>query len=372
MECSHVPITNYGEFSKRLHDKAAGKRIPIKGSIELTARCNLNCSHCYINLPADNKDAIESELSRKELYYLLDQIVNEGCLWLLITGGEPFIRPDLIDIYTYAKKKGLLVSLFTNGTFVTPSVADHLAKYPPFVVEITLYGSTKETYERVTGVTGSYERCMRGIELLLERKIPLKLKTMVLTINRHEIQEIKSYSEGLGIDFRFDPILNLRLNGDHGPAKFRISPEEVVKLEMADEKMMKAWQNICERSLGPPHRKEYLYRCGAGKGMFHVDPYGKLSACMMSRAPNFDLRQGTFHKGWHDFMPKVRAQKWLQKAPCKSCDIIFLCGQCPGIAQNETGDQEIPVEYLCQIAHMRAATFGLYKTKKEETDYEEK
>jgi radical SAM protein with 4Fe4S-binding SPASM domain len=372
MECPHIPITNYGEFSKRLHDSALGKRLPIKGSIEVTARCNLYCSHCYINLPADNKNALDRELSRKDFCYLIDQIVDEGCLWLLLTGGEPFIRPDLIDIYTHAKKKGLLITLFTNGTLVTPSLADHLAEWRPFAVEITLYGSTQATYERVTGIPGSYKRSKRGIELLLERKIPLKLKAMVLTINKHEIQDIRAYAEGLGLDFRIDPMVNVRLNGDRSPSQFRIPPEEVVKLDMADEKRMKAWQNLCDRSLGPPHKPEYLYQCGAGKGMFHIDPYGKLSACIMSRHPSYDLRGGKFHEGWHAFMPTVRAQKWLRETPCKSCDLIFLCGQCPGIAQNETGNQEIPVEYLCQIAHMRAVTFGLKKLNKEGNDYEEK
>ena len=372
MECPHIPIINYGEFSKRVHDRMAGKHIPIKGSIELTARCNLRCVHCYINLPVNDQDALKKELSRQELCNLLDQVVDQGCLWLLLTGGEPFIRSDFLDIYTYAKKKGLLISLFTNGTFITPSIADYLTEWRPFVVEITIYGRTQDTYERVTGIPGSYKRCMRGIELLLERKISLKLKAMVLTINLHEIQDIKSYAEGLGIDFRIDPILNVRLNGDHSPSQFRLPPKEVVELDMADDKRMKALQELCSRSLSPPPKPEYLYQCGAGKGMFHIDPYGKLSACIMSRYPNYDLRRGKFYEGWHDFMPKVQAQKWLRKTPCKSCDIISLCGQCPGIAQNETGDQEVPVDYLCQIAHMREAKFGPNKIKQEENDYEEK
>ncbi len=371
MECPHIPNINYGVFSKRLHEKVANKRIPIAGSIELTARCNLRCTHCYINLPAGDRDALARELSHWEWCDLLDQVVDEGCLWLQLTGGEPFMRPDFLDIYTYAKKKGLLITLFTNGTFITPGIADHLAEWRPFVVEITIYGHTQETYERVTGNPGSYNRFRRGIELLIERKIPLKLKAMVMSINRHEIQDMKAYAEGFGIDFRFDQVLNMRLDGDQNPAKFRIPLEEVVELDVTDEKRMKGWLEFCERFLGPPRRPEYLYQCGAGKGMFHIDPFGNLSSCIMSRTPSYDLRQGNFYEGWKEFMPSVFLQKWLRETPCKTCDLISLCGQCPGTAQIENGDQEAPVEYLCQIAHMRAEAFGINKKKQEENDYEE-
>lgn len=358
MECPQIRITGYGEFSQRLHDRATARRIPLAGSLEVTARCNLRCVHCYINLPAGDRGAQRRELTRGEMYGILDQIVDEGCLWLLLTGGEPFIRPDFLDVYTYAKKKGLLITLFTNGTTITPYIADHLAEWPPFAIEITLYGCTDETHERVTGVRGSFARCMRGIELLLERNLPLALKSMVLTVNKHEIWDMKAYAEALGVDYRFDAVLNVRLDGDQNPADYRISPEEVVALDLADAKRVVEWREFCARFWGPPLRPELLYQCGAGVGTFHIDPYGQLSACMMARIPNYDLRQGTFHEGWQELMPRVHAQEWSRETPCKSCELIVLCGQCPGWAQVECGDQEARVEYLCRIAHLRAEAFG--------------
>ncbi len=109
-------------------------------------------------------------------------------MWLLFTGGEIFARKDFLDIYTHAKKRGLLITLFTNGTQITPAIADYLADWRPFAIEITLYGRTRETYERLTRVPGSFDRCMRGIRLLKERGLPLKLKTVAVTINRHEMR----------------------------------------------------------------------------------------------------------------------------------------------------------------------------------------
>jgi radical SAM protein with 4Fe4S-binding SPASM domain len=366
MECPHIPVIEYHEFSKDLHDEAVGERIPITGSIEVTARCNLRCAHCYINLPAGDRDASERELSRQELCNILDQIVDEGCLWMLFTGGEPFIRPDFLDIYTYAKKKGLLITLFTNGTTITPAVADYLAEWRPFAVEITLYGRTQRIYEQVTGIPGSYDRCMRGIELLIERGISLKLKSMIMTLNKHEVRDMKEYAEELGVDFHFDPVLNMRVDGGRGPAKFRLPPEEIAALDLADEKIVKEWHKFCDKFWGPPPNPEYLYQCSAGMDTFHVDPYGLLSACMMARTPSYDLRQGTFHQGWHKFMPQVQAQKWSRNTPCSTCELIAICDQCPGWAQMESGDQEELVEYLCQIAHLRAEALGLSEGRREE------
>ncbi|HUU50699.1 MAG TPA: radical SAM protein, partial [Nitrospinota bacterium] len=263
MECSHIPSISYAQFSERLHKQVVAKRIPILGSFELTFRCNLRCAHCYCNLPLNSRDAISKELKTGEIFNIFDQIAEAGCLWLLLTGGEPLLRKDFLEIYTYAKKKGFLISLFTNGTLITPKIADYLAESPPSEVEITLYGVTKETHEKVTGIPGSFKRCQKGIELLLARKIPLRLKTMAMTLNRNELSNIKEYAEGLGVKFRFDPELNPRLDHSKTPCNFRLSPEEVVKLDLADEKRIKEWREFCEKFLGPPEF-DNLYLCGAG------------------------------------------------------------------------------------------------------------
>ena len=359
MECPHIPEIRYGDFSKRLHEKIAEKRIPISGSLEVTARCNNNCVHCYINLPASDREVAKKELSYREICGIVDQFVDEGCLWLLLTGGEPFVRPDFLDIYTYIKKKGVLITLFTNGTLITPRIADYLAEWRPFMVEISLYGITKETYERVTCVPGSYERCMRAIDLLLERELPLRLKTMVLTLNKHELWNMKGYAEGLGVEFRYDALINPGLNGAKLPLNVRISPQEVVELDLADEQRLKAFQEFCDKFWGPPSNSDDLFYCGAGKQTFNIDPYGRLSACLLSRIPSYNLCQGTFSEGWYSFIAEVRKRKRVKRTKCQNCALIALCGQCPGWSQLEHGDDETPVDFLCEVGHLRAKAFGL-------------
>jgi radical SAM protein with 4Fe4S-binding SPASM domain len=363
MECPHIPAISYVQFHERFHNQVVAKRIPISGSFELTFRCNLRCAHCYCNVPLNDQNAINKELSTEELFDIFDQMADAGCLWLLLTGGEPLVRKDFLKIYTYAKKKGFIITLFTNGTLITPEIAGHLAEWPPFAVEITLYGATKKTYERVTGVPDSFNYCKRGIDLLLERKIPLGLKTMVMTLNQDELWQIKEYAEGLGVRFRFDPIFNPRLDGSKTPYNFRLSPEEVVKLDLADEKRAKKWQEFCDRFSGPPLSDD-LYLCGAGVSTFHIDPCGQMSVCEMSRFQNYDLHRGSFEEGWYQSIPEFLTLKAKDDYPCRQCDLSDLCGQCPGWSWLDAGKSEAPVEYLCQVAYLRAEAFSTKKPLK--------
>lgn len=350
MEC---PYVSYGDFSRRIHSKLAGQRLPISGSIELTPRCNLQCVHCYINEPAGDPAIRQRELTTDEFRRVIDQIVDAGCFWLLLTGGEPFVRPDALDIYTYAKQKGLLITLFTNGTTITPPITDYLAEWPPFAIEITLYGYTKETYERVTGIPGSYQRCRRGIDLLVERGLPLRLKTMALTLNRHELDDMQAFADRLGVEFRFDPTLNLRLDGGQQPAACRLSPQEVVALDLGSDKRVQAWREFIDQYSGPSPQPELLYQCGAGVQSFHIDAFGELSLCLMARQPGYDLRQGTFQEGWQ-FLAEARSQRRTAASPCQTCNLSGICDVCPGVARMEHGDPEQPVPYLCEITHRRA------------------
>lgn len=358
MECLYIPTLGYSDFSLRLHQKVGGQRIPLIGSLELGYRCNLRCQHCYVAHGHTGLPGLQ-ELSAAEIQRILDEVVDEGCLWLLLTGGEPLLRRDFPEIYTYAKRKGLLLNLFTNGTLLTPRLADLLAEWRPFNIEITLYGCTQETYERVTGIPGSHARCMRGIELLLERKLPLKLKSMLMTLNVHELEAMKAFAEGLGLDYRYDPMLHAGLDGSQHPHNLRLSPQRVVQFDVEDGERFQAWQEFCDRFVVSPPDTSTLYRCGAGVKSFHIDPYGQLSLCITSRQPSYDLRQGNFHEGWAEFLYQARYEPVGEQYACGRCALKSLCGQCPGLARLEAGDAKAQLEYHCQVAHLRARAFGI-------------
>src|SRR4249919_2523363 len=98
-----------------MHRKMFAAGLPLSGTIEVTRRCPLTCAHCYNNLPMGDRGAAQRELSFDEHCRLLDEISEAGCLWLLYTGGEIFARRDFIDIYSYARRRGLLITLFTTA-----------------------------------------------------------------------------------------------------------------------------------------------------------------------------------------------------------------------------------------------------------------
>ena len=147
-----LPEVSITHFAERLNREILAKRIPLTGSIELTHRCNLRCVHCYCNLPAGERKAMSRELTTEEVLDIYDQIAEAGCLWLLITGGEPLLRKDFREALAGAKQRGFILTLFTNGTLITPETADFLTEWRPYSIEITLYGATRETYEKITGV----------------------------------------------------------------------------------------------------------------------------------------------------------------------------------------------------------------------------
>lgn len=355
--------TTYSAFSMAVHQRTSGKRTPMEVSIELTHRCPLECQHCYNNLPMADKSARNRELSLAEYKVLLDQIADSGCFWILFTGGEIFARADFLDIYAYAKSKGFLITLFTNGTMVTERIANYLADYRPFAIEITLYGATRETYDGLTQIPGSYDRCMRGIRLLLDRKLPLKLKTVPTTINRHEVYEMQRMAEqDFGVDFKFDTAINPRTDCSQSPIALRLTPEDAVALDLHEPRRHSEYKALVDRDLAQPGNMfsaEDVYTCGGGVSSCAIDPYGQISICVLSHQESYDWRSGSFSAGWNEFLGRVRAKKRTRKTKCDSCRIHSLCGMCAANGELENGDAESPVEFLCQVAHLRAMALGV-------------
>ncbi len=364
MTCTALELVPYSVFGKQLVTKAFKNRVPISGSIELNFRCNMRCAHCYVAYGHQGVPG-KQELTRAEIDDLFAQVTDMGTLWMLLTGGEPLVRPDFTGIYADARQRGLLVTLFTNATLMTERIAGALCERPPYNVEVTLYGATQETYERVTGIPGSYARCMRGIEMLMKHKLPLSLKTIAFSLNRHELGQMQAFAESLGVHFRFDLMLLGGLGDNAAPFSMRNAPEEVARVEMADERHVTGWQAERERLAGAQIDYSRLYQCGAGLTSFHVNPYGELSMCIISRDPGYNLRQGSFKEGWEQALLAERRKTRVQEnfAECQDCSLRALCGQCPGWSLLEHGEPDKRVDYLCQVTRARAKRLGFLETQ---------
>jgi len=352
----------YTDFSRVVHGSGYDVRVPVNGTIEVTNRCPLACSHCYNNLPMDDIGARMREMSLEEHKRVLDELADAGTLWLLFTGGEIFARRDFLDIYLYARSRGFLITLFTNGILINETLADFLAAHPPFTIEITLYGATRETYEKLTQIPGSYDKCIRAIDLLLARKLPLKLKTVAVSINKHEIPAMKQMAADRGVEFKFDAMINPRIDCSSSPLAVRLTPSEIVSLDLGDPLRISEWIRLAKDFGEKPYvegEERPVYSCGGGKNSFAVDPYGDLSICVLSHNDKYNVRNGTFREGWYDYLGDVRARKITRPTKCTGCGLKSMCGMCAANGELENGDAEAPVDFLCQVAHLRAMTLDV-------------
>lgn len=360
-----MPTLEIQKFS--LWDKLKDKRLPLSFDLEVTARCNNACPHCYINLPAGDRAARDRELTIAEIGDIAAQAVRLGALWCLVTGGEPLLRPDFADLYLTLKRQGLLVSVFTNATLVTPAHVALFKKYPPRDIEVTVYGVTRETYERVTREPGSFDKFTAGLNRLLEGGVRVRLKAMAIQSNLSEQAAIAEFCRARTKDyFRFDPQLHLRYDGNAARnaeiAAERLTPDQVLTLERADGQRLEALQKEGGTLINAELTHtgcDHLFHCGAGRNSFSVsyDGYFRLCSSLWAEGTTFDLRRGPLAEAWNTLVPQVRdlrsrRPEFLES--CRRCALVDLCLWCPAHAHLETGALDGTTPYFCAVAHARA------------------
>ncbi len=341
--------------------------------VELTERCDNNCLHCCINLPANDPDAQRRELTTTEWKEMFKQAADLGCLQVRITGGEPLLRPDFEDLYICARQLGMKVLLFTNGRVLGTTrgahIVDTLVHLPPRVpIEITVYGMHAASYEAVSRVPGSHTQFRRGVDRLLSGNVPFVVKSALLPPNRSEMDEFESWATALpwqnnapGYAMFFD----LRHRRDDPErnrliASLRIAPEDGVAVLMRHERQYReAMHEFGVRFLGPPG--DLLFACGAGHALT-VDAYGCAQPCLGLRSPELtiDLKSHSLDEALraYESLRGMRASNPEYLRRCARCFLKSLCEQCPARAWTEHGTLDTPVDYLCAVAHAKARALG--------------
>jgi len=342
--------------------------------MELTERCNNNCIHCYINIPTDDIKAKEKELSTREIKEILKEAASLGCLTVRFTGGEPLLREDFEELYLFARRLGLKVLIFTNGTLITSQLADLFVRVPPLEkIEVSFYGMNRNSYEAVTRVTGSFEAAWQGINLLLENKIPFVVKSALLPPNKSEINEFEFWASiipGMDTFPSYSMFFDLRCrrnsrNKNQLIKRLRLTSEEVLKmLTRRKGEYLREMKEFCSKFTRPPGNN--LFSCGAGKYGGCVDAYGYFQLCMLLRHPAtvYNLKNGSLNDAITNFFPKVRTIKAADTEyldHCARCFLKGLCDQCPAKSWMEHGTLDTPVKYFCEIAHAQARYLGLLK-----------
>jgi radical SAM protein with 4Fe4S-binding SPASM domain len=358
-------------FYEKLHNRKV--HFPLKGQIELTDRCDLSCVHCYCKAQGVTKQGPQGgELSTLEWHKIIDAIYQEGCLWLTFTGGDPLVRDDFLEIYSYAKNKGFIISLFTNGLRLTGRIIDYLVTAPPFSIEITLNGITKKTYESISQVEGSFSMAMANIKLLAQKKLHIILKANCLKYNKYEIGKIKRFTEELlgkpsekKYRFQYDTMILPRRNGDRKPCNYRLSFEELRELRKQDSDLWGEYQAQMHSGFSDLSRdRRFLYHCNTWLTHFIISPYGRLKFCDFSDKFSVDLRISSLKDGFFKIFPRLLNEKFKTESKCIDCRYRQVCFNCPARAYLETGNEEAPVPYYCKLAKATYREMKKYKNAK--------
>lgn len=346
---------DYRELTSALLTDAAERGVPINGTFELTSRCNLGCAMCYIRTRAADRAMKATELTAEQWVDLGRQAVDAGMLFLLLTGGEVFLRPDFFDIYEPLRDMGLMLTLFTNATMVTPAIAKRLARRPPNRFEVTIYGATEKTYEAVTRQPGSYKRFIRGMEALLEAGLRPKIKSTLSRLNVHEFEEMERMSEEWGSKFSAAWMLTRRRDEIVTPVDIetiRISPSEAMELEMRDPAGVEKLKKLPDlHELDTGHE---AFFCSAGRNSFVIGPSGDMNICIDLCLPRARPTEIGFLPAWEQVKAFVASVP--PSEDCSNCDLNQYCIRCPAWSLIETGSVSKSVPYLCGVASERKKT----------------
>ncbi|MDP2924719.1 MAG: radical SAM protein [Candidatus Omnitrophota bacterium] len=380
-----MSTNSYVVTKKNNHASLWKTKSPLLGRLvmELTERCNNNCIHCCINLPVDDMNAKNKELSTEEVKNILKEAAALGYLTVRFTGGEPLLREDFTELYLFARRLGLTVLIFTNATLITPQLADLFTYIVPLEkIEISVYGMKKSSYEAVTRTAGSFDACWRGINLLLEKKVPFVVKAALLPPNKEEIDEFEKWAATIpGMDKppSYSMFFHLRNRREEKKNRcirsLRLSTQEGLKVLMRrKDEYTREIKEFCVKFMHSASDK--LFSCGSGLGSGCVDAYGNFQSCMMLRYPEcvYNLKAGSFKDALENFFPKMREKKandpeYLRR--CAKCFLRGLCEQCPANSWMEHGTLDTPVEYLCEIAHAQARFLGLIEENEKAWEVED-
>lgn len=347
------PITEY------LYRKASAAGVPLSGTFELTPVCNMDCKMCYVRLSHREQATLGPLATARQWLELGRQARDGGMLYLLLTGGEPFLHPQFRQILEGLHQMGLLITLNSNGTLIDEETVAWLQNCPPVRVNLSLYGASDETYAKLCGNPKGFTQVCRAIGLLQKAGITVKLNCTVTPHNARELPQMVAFAKAHGLviqvaTYLFPP---MRKNPDLIGQNDRLSPEEAAfymayadYLTLGKEAFAaKTGNNLPPSQSDCPELEEGI-RCRAGKCSFWVTWQGKLTPCGMfpvETAPNvFEI---PFLTAWEAV--KAAAAAIRLPSQCASCSARDICRACAAMVITESGNfREVP-QYRCQMMH---------------------
>ena len=354
-----------------LYRKAAKAGIPLSGTFELTPVCNMDCKMCYVRLSPQTQQAISPLADVQSWLKLAKETRAAGMLYLLLTGGEPFLHPQFREIMEQLHKMGFLISVNTNGTLINEDTVKWLRNCPPVRVNVSLYGSSDETYARLCGNPRGFTQVTEAIRLLKAAGIPVKLNCSLTPHNAGDLDQMAEYARENDLilqvaAYMFPPI---RKDGAMIGKNHRFSPEEAAYYTAyADYLTMRPERFAAQEDhLRVPDGEDCEdlgdgVRCRAGKCSFWVTWQGDLLPCGMfppADCPNvFKL---PFQTAWE----RVKAATAAIHLParCARCSAKDTCRACAAMVITESGNFRDAPQYRCDMIRAYPAQ---WKSVKEE------
>ena len=335
----------------RIKGRAQEQNILMHALLELTNNCNLWCRHCYItHRPA------KGELTLDEIKPILDQLTELGTLFLTLTGGEALSRKDFFSIAEYARQKEFSISLFTNGTLITPSAADQLKELALERAEISILGATAATHDAITQVEGSFEKAIAGARLLLDRGINVQLKTTWMKLNIDESEEIRDLVDSIeGSLFRGG---NLIIHRRDGSAETSTLAAEENQMRAMQQRRLDRYPGAQLPPDPPPlseEQKKDIIPCGAGQTSVRIDAYGSVYPCAAINVPLGNARTTPLAEIWYgsEELKRIRAIRLADLPECSACDLWQRYTRCAGLALMETGSLLAASPQACRVARIQ-------------------
>ncbi len=366
-------VNNEPMFSAYLHSKAAAAGVPVSATFELTARCNFNCRMCYVH-SQDSALCKAQEKSAEWWIALGKEAIEQGVVFLLLTGGEPLLRKDFKEIYTELSKLGFIISVNTNGYLITDEIVALFRKNPPARLNISLYGANDKTYENITGFP-AFSRVIENVKKLIDIGIDIRFNGSFTTLNAYDAEKIYNISRELnvhikGTQYMFPPVV---AGGKYGNNPCRLSPEDAaqkrvewLKLIYTPEEYKMRLKSMVEgvdafELSGDEEYGEGKVKCRAGKSSTWVNYRGEMCFCGIA-GHSFSIDEYGFGGAWEkvkEFSASIRTP-----ARCEGCRYKNICCVCAAACYTETGDFSAVPEYICRMTEcisqlMKKETEGL-------------
>lgn len=339
-------------LEKMMIQRASSKQSPISATLELLPLCNLKCKMCYVRLDLDEMKG--KLLSLDEWLKIALEMQKSGVLFLLLTGGEPLLYPHFKELYLELKKMGFIITINSNGTIIDESWAEFFSLHKPRRINITLYGTCEETYRSLCGFEG-FQKTIRGIELLKEKGVQVKINGSITKINYNEIDEIYAIGQKLNIPVAIDTYMipSLKERNLDFDLQTRLLPEEAA---------LARWK-VLQHDLHPDDLHSYIQKtiyqidenkyehpscisCMASNCSFSINYLGEMKPCVTFSEPFISVCEAGFKKSW-EYVSHYAKQFHLNEKCC-ICPFRCICGTCVASAYLECGNyNEIP-EYLCR------------------------